>query len=135
MPKTAITVDTPRSTPSGDSGDGDGDGKAKSNGGSEETKDSDKEKEKEGGGLYDLKTRKQIQKFLEVRKTKGNMYLACLERFALRLWRGIKKDTPLLNVQSVERCNRPSNLENYKFQSCPCYVRQETRRKRTTRQK
>lgn len=62
MPKTAITLDVSRSTPSTDSAD-----KAKSNGGSEETKDKEKEdKDKEGGRLYDLKTRKQIQTFLEV---------------------------------------------------------------------
>lgn len=57
MPKTAITLDVPRSTTESDD-------KAKSNGGSEETKEKE---EKEGGGLYDLKTRKQIQTFLEVR--------------------------------------------------------------------
>lgn len=61
MPKTAITISTPRSTPSTDAD------KAKDNGGNgaEETKDKEK-KEGEGGGLYDLKTRKKIQTFLEV---------------------------------------------------------------------
>lgn len=61
MPKTAITIEVPRSTPSTDAD------KAKDNGGNgaEETKDKEK-KEGEGGGLYDLKTRKKIQSFLEV---------------------------------------------------------------------
>lgn len=66
MPKTAITLDVPRSTTTADSDD-----KTKSNGGSEEKEDKEK---KEGGGLYDLKTRKQIQTFLEVRKKKLTLF-------------------------------------------------------------
>eukprot|EP00752_Nemacystus_decipiens_P018298 g16414.t1 len=78
MPKTAITLDVPRSTASADSDD-----KAKTNGGSEETKSKDKEdKDKDGGGLYDLKTRKQIQNFLEALKPVGVAAVAVLALYS-----------------------------------------------------
>lgn len=65
MPKTAITIEAPRTAPSTDSATADA--TAKSNGDGDNSSEESKEKDKEGGGLYDLKTRKQIQTFLEVR--------------------------------------------------------------------
>ncbi|CAM9655072.1 unnamed protein product [Ectocarpus sp. 13 AM-2016] len=77
MPKTAITIEVPRSTPSADAD------KAKDNGGNgaEETKDKEK-KEGEGGGLYDLKTRKKIQSFLEALKPVGVAAVAVLALYS-----------------------------------------------------
>ncbi|CAM9915558.1 unnamed protein product [Ectocarpus sp. 6 AP-2014] len=77
MPKTAITIEVPRSTSSTDAD------KAKDNGGNgaEETKDKEK-KEGEGGGLYDLKTRKKIQSFLEALKPVGVAAVAVLALYS-----------------------------------------------------
>lgn len=79
IPKTAITIETPRSAPSTDA-DADADAKAKSNngGGAEEKKEGkeeEKEEKKEGGGLYDLETRKKIQTFLEVNHCRCTEYM------------------------------------------------------------
>lgn len=107
MPKTAFTIEAPRSAPSTDSATADA--KAKSNGDGDDSSSSEesKEKDKDGGGLYDLKTRKKIQTFLEVsngsvqhhlsrarsviehalaNKAASLTYLPCLLTKALIIW-------------------------------------------------